>query len=114
MWTSREDLTRLRRVARRLVWGAVICSALPILAWLGAALYEELVPPTDGHLPGLLTAALVLYLAPVGLVLLILGLLASVLAWWLGRKRASLDASTQDASERDASQWGASESHISE
>ena len=114
MWASRGDLTRLRGVARRLVWGAVVCIALPILAWLAAALYENSVAPTDGYLPGLLTAALVLYLAPVGLVLLVLGSLASVLAWWLGRDRASLDASTQGASDLGASDLGSNESHIPE
>ena len=80
-----DGLERLRRVARRLLWGALACLALPALALLGTALYEGLVPPTDMHLPGLLTAVLVLYVAPVGVVLLILGLLAGGSAWWLGR-----------------------------
>lgn len=80
-----EGLDRLCRVARRLLWGALICLVLPALAWLGTALWERLVPPTDMHLPGLLTALLVLYLAPAGLVLLLLGLAATAWAWWLGR-----------------------------
>jgi len=81
-----SGLARLRGVARRLLWGAVVCLLLPGLAWLGTALYEELVPPTEGHLPGLLTVLLVLYLAPVGVVLLVLGLLAGGWTWWQGRR----------------------------
>ena len=83
----RDGLTRLRGVARRLLWGALACLLLPALAWLGTALYEMLVPPTDMHLPGLLTAVLVLYVAPVGVVLLVLALTAGGWAWWLGRDR---------------------------
>jgi hypothetical protein len=83
-----DGLARLRRVARRLLWGALACLVLPALALLGTALYEELVPPTDMHLPGLLSVVLVLYVAPVGVVLLVLGLAAAGWAWWLGRDRA--------------------------
>ena len=81
-----EGLERLRGVARWLLWGALICLVLPTLAWLGTALFESLVPPGDGHAVVMLTAALVLYVAPVGLVLLVLGLAASGGAWWLGRE----------------------------
>jgi hypothetical protein len=85
MPAPRDDLARLRGVARRLLWGALVCLLLPALAWLGTGLYEKLVPPTDMHLPGLLTAVLVLYVAPVGVVLLVLGLTAAGWAWWVGR-----------------------------
>ena len=81
-----SGLDRLRGVARRLLWGALACLLLPALALLGTALYEELVPPTDMHLPGLLTAMLVLYLAPVGAVLLVLAFAAGLWAWWLRRE----------------------------
>ncbi len=81
-----DGLARLRGVARRLLWGAAVCLVLPALAWLGTALYEGLVPPADGHVPGLLAAILVLYVAPVGVVLLVLGLAAGGWAWWLGRR----------------------------
>lgn len=86
MAEPREGLDRLRGVTRWLLWGAAVCLVLPVLAWWGTALYEALVPPTDMHLPGLLTAALVLYLAPVGVVLLVLGLAAGAWAWWLDRR----------------------------
>ncbi len=85
MATPVEGLERLRRVARRLLWGALICLLLPALAWLGTALWERLVPTADLHLPGLLAALLVSYLAPAGLVLLVLGLAAAAWAWWLRR-----------------------------
>lgn len=82
-----EGVDRLRGVARRLLWGALICLLLPTLAWLGTALYEQIVPPTDSHLAGILTVALVLYVAPVGSVLLVLGLAAGGWSWWLERQR---------------------------
>ncbi len=88
MPASPHGLDRLRRTVRRLLWGGVVCLILPALVWLGTALYEQLVPPAEGHLPGLLTVVLVLYVAPVGVVLLILGLVAGGWAWWLGRERA--------------------------
>lgn len=86
MTADAQGLDRLRGVARRLLWGALICLVLPALAWLGVALYETVVPPTDGHVWGILAVALVLYVAPVGVVLLVLGLAAAGWAWWLGRR----------------------------
>ncbi len=80
-----DGLERLRRVARGLLWTALACLTAPAIALLGANLYEHLEQPTDMHLPGLLSAALVFYLAPVGVVLLLLALLAGAWAWWLGR-----------------------------
>lgn len=87
MTADPEGLERLRRVARRLLWGALLCLVLPALAWLGTALYESLAAPAGGHLAGILSVALVLYIAPAGLVLLVLGLAAGGLARWLGRRR---------------------------
>jgi hypothetical protein len=82
-----EGLERLRGVARSLAWGALVCLVLPALAWLGTTLWQRLAAPAEMHLPGLLTALLVLYVAPVGLVLLVLALAAGAWAWWLGRRR---------------------------
>lgn len=80
-----EGLHRLRRTARGLLWGGLICLALPALALLSTYLYGRVVPPTDMHLPGLLSALLLLYVTPVGLVLLLLALAAGAWVRWLGR-----------------------------
>lgn len=81
-----QGLDRLRSLARRLLWGALICLVLPALAWLGTALYETISPPGDGHVWGILAVALVLYVAPVGAVLLVLGIAAAGGAWWFGQR----------------------------
>ncbi len=78
-------LERLRGVARRLIWGAAVCTLLPILGWLGTALYEAIMTPPGGRVAGPVSQALVAYTVPLGAVLLVLGLLASGCAWWLGR-----------------------------
>jgi hypothetical protein len=52
---------------------------LTLIAFLATALYEAIVPATDMHLPGLLTAVMMLYVAPVGGILLVLGGLT-----WIG------------------------------
>ena len=85
MTGEREGLVKLRGTARRLLWGALICLLVPAIAWLGTTLVEGLAPGAGGRGPGLLSALLVLYVAPVGVVLLILGLVARGWAWWLGR-----------------------------
>ena len=84
--TGSDGHDRLRGVARKLLRGALACLVLPALAWLGVVLYETVTPPSDGHLWGILAVALVLYVAPVGAVLLVLGLAARGWAWWLGRQ----------------------------
>ena len=81
----REELDRLRATARRLLWAALVCLAVPALTWFGVALVEGLAPEAGGRAPGFLSALLVLYVAPVGAVLLILGLVAGGWAWWLER-----------------------------
>ena len=84
-----EGLVKLRGTARRLLWGALICLLLPAVVWLGTALVEGLASSgAAGRAPGLLSALLVLYVAPVGVVLLILGLVAWGWAWWLRRGAA--------------------------
>ena len=81
----REELARLRGTARRLLWAALGCLVVPAVTWLGAALFEGLAPDGGGQAPGFLSALLVLYLAPVGVVLGVLGLIARAWAWWLER-----------------------------
>ena len=81
-----EGLERLRGVARRLVWGALVCSVVPILAWLGSSLYSGIAPGSEDGPAGKLAVLLVMYMLPVGAVLLVLGAAASAWAWWLGRR----------------------------
>lgn len=81
----REEVARLRGTARRLLWAAMVCVVVPAVSWLGVALFEGLAPGSGGQAPGFLSALLVLYLAPVGVVLLVLGLVARAWAWWLDR-----------------------------
>ena len=63
----------LQKIARVSCIGGGALVLLTIIAFLANAIYETMVLPTDMHLPGLLTAAMVLYVAPVGGILLLLG-----------------------------------------
>jgi hypothetical protein len=72
--------------------GSVSCLAggalvlFTLIAFVSTAIYETVVPPTDMHLAGLLTAAMAFYVAPVGVVLLILGGLTRLGVFLLCRK----------------------------
>jgi len=70
---QQEKINTFRKTARVsfLVGGVLVL--LTLLAFLATAIYETIVPPTDMHLSGLLTAAMMLYVAPVGGILLALG-----------------------------------------
>ncbi len=81
----RQGIVKLRATARRLLWGALVCLVVPAVAWLGSALFAELGAGGGGSLLELVSALLVLYMAPVGVVLLILGLIARGWCWWLER-----------------------------
>ena len=48
------------------------CLGIVGLAFVVAAVYEQIKSPTDMHLPGLVSAMLLLYLAPIGGLLIIL------------------------------------------
>ncbi len=60
-------------MARFLLIGGCILVALTGAALLGAAIYEWFVPPTDMHLWGLLAAAMLMFAAPIGVVMICLG-----------------------------------------
>jgi hypothetical protein len=61
------------RAAAWLCWSGGGLILLTLVAFVSAAIYEWIVPPTDMHLPGLLTAVMMFCVAPVGAILLALG-----------------------------------------
>ena len=61
---------------------------LTVIAFVATAIYEWIVPPTDMHLPGLLTAAMMFYVAPIGGIMLTLGGLMWVGLSFAHRKRS--------------------------
>ena len=66
---------------------------LTVIAFVATAIYEWIVPPTDMHLPGLLTAAMLLYVAPIGGIIFIIGG-----TMWIGVSFASRKKSTDNNS----------------
>jgi len=54
-------------------WLGVALLGVTGLSLLVASVYEWIVPPTDMHLLGLLSAAMLFYLAPVGAALIAIG-----------------------------------------
>ena len=66
---------------------------LTAIAFAATAVYEWIVPPTDMHLPGLLTAALILYAAPIGSILLVVGGLIKIGVSFAHCKKTSNDVS---------------------
>jgi len=81
-----DRLPFLRKTARVFCLGGGALVALTLVAFVATAIYETLVPPTDMHLPGLLTAAMMLYVAPIGGVLLVLGGLMWIGIVFAGRR----------------------------
>ena len=67
--TKQEKLI-LQRVAAWLCCLGGGLLLLTAIAFAATAIYERMVPPTDMHLPGLLTAVMILYAAPIGGILL--------------------------------------------
>lgn len=67
-----------------LTGGALVL--LTLIAFFATAIYETIVPPTDMHLAGLLTAVMLFYVAPFGGVLLVLGGLVWGGSWFLCSK----------------------------
>jgi len=62
---------------------------LTAVAFAATAIYEWIVPPTDMHLPGLLTAVMMFYIAPVGGILLALAGLMRIGAFNRGSQKKS-------------------------
>lgn len=93
-WISGEG-SRMSANQKRILWKKIArmscfagCALVMItqLAFLATALYETVVPPTDMHLPGLLTAVMMLYVSPLGVVLFVVGGLVWVRLYFLDRK----------------------------
>jgi len=75
-----------QKIARATCIGGGALVLLTIIAFFATAIFETIVPPTDMHLPGLLTAAMMLYVAPVGGILLVLGGLVWIGSSFVGRR----------------------------
>ena len=55
---------------------------------VGTALYEWIIPPTDMHLLGLLTAVMIFYVAPLGAILFVIGGLTWLFVFLATRKHS--------------------------
>ena len=68
-----SSLIKVSKVGNVMLLVGAACLCVVVLAFVATAVYELIKPPTDMHLPGLISAMLMFYLAPVGGILLILG-----------------------------------------
>jgi hypothetical protein len=83
---KKRKCSTLQKVARVSCIGGGALVLLTVIAFLTTAIYETIVPPTDTHLPGLLTAAMMLYVLPVGGILLVSGGLMWIGSSFVGRR----------------------------
>lgn len=92
------------KIARASCIGGGALVLLTISAFFATAIFETIVPPTDMHLPGLLTAAMMLYVAPIGGILIVLGGLMWIAISYgnrrSGRERLDLETGPNDKHER--------------
>ncbi len=79
-------LIMVSKVGKFLLLAGSSCVLLTAIAFVATAVYESIVPPTDMHLPGLLTACLMVYLAPVGGIAIIVGGLLSISVLFIRHK----------------------------
>jgi hypothetical protein len=70
---SRPSPTGLSTAGRLLISLGVACIAVTAVSFGGTLVYEALNPPTDMHLPGIISASLIVYVLPVGLMLALAG-----------------------------------------
>ncbi len=70
--------------------GLLLSTAVALAA---SVIYEWIVPPTDMHLPGLVSAAMMFYAAPIGVILLALGGVMKIGISFAHRKKTSNDVS---------------------
>jgi hypothetical protein len=90
---EKRKLTSLRKTAHVSCLGGGALILLTLVAFFGCAIYEWIVPPTDMHLPGLLTAVMMFYVAPIGGVALLLGGLMRMLASLLEHRKFGANGS---------------------
>ena len=90
---TKQGKSILQRVTAWLCWFGGGLLLLTAIAFTATAIYEWIVPPADMHLPGLLTAAMILYVAPIGGILLVLGGMM-----WIGVSFANRRKSTDNSS----------------
>ena len=82
---TKRTFYSLQKIGRISCIGGGLLVLLTIIAFVATAIYETIVPPTDMHLPGLLTAAMMRYVAPVGGILLVSGGLTWIGMFLVGR-----------------------------
>ena len=70
---QQRRLLPVRKAARVSFLGGAALILLTVIAFIATAIYESMVPPTDMHLPGLVTAVMMLYVVPIGAVALLFG-----------------------------------------
>jgi hypothetical protein len=79
----------LQRSPVYLAYTGIALIILIAISFLITVIYEWLVPPTDMHLLGLLSAALFFYLGPLACVLLLLAVIAKIWLSFINRKNSS-------------------------
>ncbi len=90
---TKQRKSIFQRVTAWLCWlgGGLLLSTAIALAV--AAIYEWIVSPSDMHLPGLVSATMIFYAAPIGVILLALGGLMRIGTSFAYRNKTSNDVS---------------------
>lgn len=88
---TKQRKSILQRFTAWLCWLGGGLLILTAIAFASTAIYEWIVPPTDMHLPGLLTALMMLYAAPIGGLLLALAGLMRIGTSIAHRRRTAND-----------------------
>ena len=90
---TKQEKPILQRVTAWLCWLGGGLLLLTAIAFAATAIYEKIVPPTDMHLPGLLTAVMMIYAIPIGVILLALAGLMRIGASIAHRRKTTNDIS---------------------
>lgn len=84
--SAKQKRILCRKMARIACFTGCALVMITQLTFLATVLYGKIIPPTDMHLPGLLTAVMMLYLAPLGSVLFVVGGLLWMSIYFLDRQ----------------------------